>query len=37
PETRKFIYVNTAICKLLGYAEDELTQMGVIDLHPKES
>jgi len=36
-ETRKFIYVNPAICKLLGYTEDELTQMEVIDLHPKES
>ncbi|HKJ32181.1 MAG TPA: PAS domain S-box protein [Balneolales bacterium] len=37
PETMKFIYVNPAICKILGYTEEELTQMGVVDIHPKES
>jgi PAS domain S-box-containing protein len=37
PETMKFIYVNPAICKILGYTEEELKQMGVVDIHPKES
>ena len=36
-ETKKFIYVNPAICKTLGYTEEELTQMGVVDIHPKNS
>jgi len=37
PETMKFLYVNSAICKILEYTEEELTQMGVADIHPKES
>jgi len=37
PETKKFIYVNPAICKTLDYTEEELTQMGVVDIHPKNS
>jgi len=37
PETKKFIYVNPAICKTLGYTEEALTQMGVVDIHPKNS
>ncbi|MHC4736176.1 MAG: PAS domain-containing protein, partial [Planctomycetota bacterium] len=35
-ETREFKYVNPAICTMLGYTEDELEQMGVRDIHPKE-
>ena len=35
PETKKFLYANPAICKMLGYTEEELTQMGVTDIHPK--
>ena len=37
PETKKFIYVNPAICKTLDYTEEELTQMSVDDIHPKNS
>ena len=35
-ETRKFLYANQAICKMLGYTEAELTEKGVTDIHPKE-
>ena len=37
PETKDFLYANPAICNILGYAEEELTQMGVTDIHPKDS
>jgi PAS domain S-box-containing protein len=36
-ESRKFKYANPAICKMLGYTEEELMQLGVADIHPKES
>jgi PAS domain S-box-containing protein len=36
-ETRKFHYANPAICKLLGYTAEELTQMDVQCIHPAES
>jgi len=35
-ETKDFKYANPAICKMLGYTEEELEQMGVRDIHPKE-
>jgi PAS domain S-box-containing protein len=35
-ETKQFKYVNPAICKMLGYPERELANMGVTDVHPKE-
>jgi PAS domain S-box-containing protein len=35
-ETRRFRYANPAICKMLGYTEDELGQMSVSDIHLKE-
>ncbi|MHC4753847.1 MAG: PAS domain-containing sensor histidine kinase, partial [Planctomycetota bacterium] len=36
-KTRKFLYANHAICDLLGYSEKELTQLGMENIHPKES
>ena len=35
-ESKKFRYANPAICEMLGYTEEELTSMGVPDIHPKE-
>jgi PAS domain S-box-containing protein len=35
-ETRKEIYANPAICKMLGYSQEELTKMGVMDIHPAD-
>jgi PAS domain S-box-containing protein len=35
--TRKFRYANPAICRMLGYSEEELVQMDMADIHPKES
>ncbi|MDH4239064.1 MAG: PAS domain S-box protein [Phycisphaerae bacterium] len=35
-ETTQFKYVNPAICKMLGYTEEELKLLGVRDIHPKE-
>jgi PAS domain S-box-containing protein len=34
-ETKKFQYANPALCKMLGYSEEELKGMGVDDIHPK--
>jgi PAS domain S-box-containing protein len=36
-KTRKFLYVNPAICRMLGYTEKELVRMGVDDIHPQEA
>lgn len=35
--TKKFRYANPAICRMLGYSEQELTRIGVSDIHPKDS
>ncbi|MBN1913199.1 MAG: PAS domain S-box protein [Candidatus Omnitrophica bacterium] len=35
-ETRKFFMCNPAICKMLGYTEEELMRLGVDDIHPKK-
>ena len=32
-----FSFANPAICNMLGYSEEELTKMSVLDIHPKES
>ncbi len=34
---RRFDFVNPAICRMLGYSEQELVQLGVNDVHPAES
>ena len=34
--TKKFYLGNGAICQMLGYPMDELTTMGVEDIHPRE-
>ncbi len=35
--TKELLYANPAMCKMLGYTEDELKQMLVSDIHPGES
>jgi PAS domain S-box-containing protein len=35
-ETKELKYANPAICNMLGYSGDELIQMRVFDIHPKE-
>ncbi len=36
-KTKEFKYANSALCRMLGYSEEELKTMGVEDIHPKES
>jgi diguanylate cyclase (GGDEF)-like protein/PAS domain S-box-containing protein len=36
-KTRQFVYANPCMCRLLGYTEKELLQLGVTDIHPKDS
>jgi PAS domain S-box-containing protein len=36
-ETKTFKYANQALCRMLGYTEDELRTMGVLDIHPKDA
>jgi len=31
-KTKKFLYSNPAICRMLGYSESEMKQMGVVDI-----
>ncbi|MDF1563280.1 MAG: response regulator [Deltaproteobacteria bacterium] len=35
--TRRFVYCNGAACELLGYSREELLELGVEDIHPKEA
>ena len=35
-KTRKFVFVNPAICRMTGYGEKELLSMGVNNIHPKK-
>ncbi|MGD1157124.1 MAG: PAS domain S-box protein [Terriglobia bacterium] len=35
-ETKKFVYANPAVCRMLGYTEEELVHLGVSDIHPTE-
>jgi PAS domain S-box-containing protein len=34
-ESRRYLYANPVICKMLGYTSRELTSMTVTDIHPK--
>ena len=34
---QQFKYANPAICRMLGYTAEELTRLGVADIHPKEA
>jgi PAS domain S-box-containing protein len=36
-ETRRFPYANPAFCRMFGYSETEMLQIGVEDIHPKDS
>jgi PAS domain S-box-containing protein len=35
-DTKGFLYANPAICKMLGYATEELIGMDVSDIHPRD-
>jgi hypothetical protein len=35
-ETKKFLYANPAVCRMLGYTEEELAGLSVRDIHPPE-
>lgn len=35
-KTRRFQYVNSAACQMLGYTKEELLQLNADDIHPKE-
>ncbi|MGA2172279.1 MAG: PAS domain S-box protein [Sedimentisphaerales bacterium] len=35
-ETKRFKYANPAVCRMLGYTVEEMQQMNVHDIHPKE-
>ena len=36
-QTKQFLYCNPAICRMLGYTEEELRHLSVGDIHPKEA
>ena len=36
-EDKKFYMCNRAICRMLGYAEHELLQLGIADIHPADN
>jgi len=35
-ETQRFVVANAAMCKMLGYSEDELLSRSIMDIHPAE-
>lgn len=36
-ETRQFVFASPAMCRMLGYSQEELLNLGVVDIHPPES
>jgi PAS domain S-box-containing protein len=36
-ETKRFVFANPSICHMLGYSESELLDLGIEDIHPKDS
>ncbi len=36
-KTKRFKYANSAVCRMFGYLEEEMLQLGVHDIHPDES
>jgi PAS domain S-box-containing protein len=36
-ETHRFLYSNSAICRMFGYSEDEFQRLCIADIHPKDS
>lgn len=36
-ESKKFVVVNPAMCKMLGYTQNEMIKLCVSDIHPQES
>ena len=36
-KTRKLLYINPALCRMLGYEEEELRGTTILDLHPEDS
>ncbi|MHC5075695.1 MAG: PAS domain-containing protein, partial [Planctomycetota bacterium] len=35
-ESKRFLFANPSLCKMLGYSSEELKQMSVLDIHLKE-
>ncbi|GEM_PF-2028868 len=35
--THKFLHANPALCTMVGYSDQEITTMGIEDIHPKEA
>lgn len=35
-QSKQFLMANEAICRMLGYSRDEIQQLGVTDIHPRE-
>jgi PAS domain S-box-containing protein len=36
-ETKRFVFANPSICQMLGHTENELLDLSVEDIHPKDS
>ncbi len=35
-ESKKFHFANVTICRMLGYSQEEIKNMGVMDIHPEK-